>query len=92
MKLSTWAKKQGISYRTAWRWFKQGALPDGVRMEQAPTGTVIVTETINTPVSTPNIMTVGLYARVSSSDQNKDLDAQLGRLTAYAGTSRMDHQ
>jgi predicted site-specific integrase-resolvase len=27
MKLSRWAKKQGISYRTAWRWFKMGQLP-----------------------------------------------------------------
>lgn len=24
MKLSDWAKQQGISYKTAWRWFKNG--------------------------------------------------------------------
>jgi putative resolvase len=36
MKLSTWAKKQGISYRTAWRWFKEGNLP--VTVEQTATG------------------------------------------------------
>ena len=27
MKLSEWAKRQGITYKTAWRWFKAGALP-----------------------------------------------------------------
>jgi putative resolvase len=40
MKLSAWAKKQGISYTTAWRWFRDGRLP--VRAEQMATGTVIV--------------------------------------------------
>ena len=40
MKLSTWAKKQGISYRTAWRWFKEGKLP--VIAEQTETGTILV--------------------------------------------------
>ncbi|MBM3703439.1 MAG: IS607 family transposase, partial [Actinobacteria bacterium] len=27
MKLSTWAKKQGISYKTAWRLWKTDKLP-----------------------------------------------------------------
>ncbi|RTH99528.1 IS607 family transposase, partial [Thermus scotoductus] len=27
MKLSHWARKHGIPYRTAWKWFKQGILP-----------------------------------------------------------------
>lgn len=40
MKLSIWAKKQGISYRTAWRWFKEGKLP--IEVEQTVTGTILV--------------------------------------------------
>ena len=40
MKLSAWAKQQGVSYKTAWRWWKAGQLP--VPTEQMPTGTVIV--------------------------------------------------
>jgi len=40
MKLSQWAKKQGISYRTALRWFHGGTLP--VEAEQVSTGTIIV--------------------------------------------------
>ncbi|MEM0333612.1 MAG: hypothetical protein QXX30_04115 [Candidatus Aenigmatarchaeota archaeon] len=26
MKLSEYAKRKGISYKTAWRWFKQGLI------------------------------------------------------------------
>ncbi len=33
MKLSEWAKLQGVSYRTAWRWFKSGGLPVPVLVE-----------------------------------------------------------
>jgi predicted site-specific integrase-resolvase len=80
MKLSEFAKKQGISYKTAWRWFKFNTLPVGVTMEQLSSGTVIVTETIARQQQTG----VALYARVSSFDQKKDLDAQLGRLVTYA--------
>jgi len=35
MKLSDWARKQGVSYITAWRWFKAGKLP--VPARQLPT-------------------------------------------------------
>ena len=27
MKLSTWAKKQGVHYNTAYKWFKEGKFP-----------------------------------------------------------------
>lgn len=39
MKLSTWARQQGLSYKTAWRLWKAGKLP--VPAEQLATGTVI---------------------------------------------------
>ena len=42
MKLSDWARKQGISYPTAWRRFKAGKLP--VPARQLPTGTILVEE------------------------------------------------
>jgi len=51
-------------------------------MKQMPSGTVIVTE-ISSPVTLSPGLSVGLYARVSSSDQKNDLDAQLGRLVEY---------
>jgi hypothetical protein len=43
MKLSKWAKQEGISYRTAWNWFKSNKLP--VTAYQTVTGTIIVQET-----------------------------------------------
>lgn len=78
MKLSEWAKKQGISYRTAWRWFKQGKLP--VESEQTPTGTILIKDFPNENIH------VAIYARVSSSDQKLDLDRQLSRLVTYANS------
>lgn len=76
MKLSTWSKKKGISYRTSWRWFKQGKLP--VVAEQTKTGTILVKEEDNL------LNAVAIYARVSSSDQKKDLDQQIARLVLFA--------
>lgn len=76
MKLSIWAKRQGISYRTAWRWFKEGKLP--VIAEQTQTGTILIKEE-DVPSNA-----VAIYARVSSADQKKDLDQQIARLVLYA--------
>ena len=79
MKLSTWAKKQGISYKTAWRLWKTGRLP--LPAEQLATGTIIVKE----PEASyeAGASSVVLYARVSSSDQKQDLDRQISRLVEY---------
>ena len=80
MKLSVWAKKQGISYRTAWRWFKEGKLP--VLVEQTPTGTILIKE--NAAESNE----VAIYARVSSYDQKSDLDRQVCRLLMFANSQK----
>jgi predicted site-specific integrase-resolvase len=81
MKLSVWAERQGISYKTAWRWFKAGTLP--VRAEQMPSGTVIIYED-----EAPSAA-VALYARVSSHEQKDQLAAQLGRLSEYASKEKL---
>lgn len=74
MKLSEYADSIGVSYRTAYRWFKAGKL-DAYQLD---TGTIIVNESIETPQG------VALYARVSSHDQKDDLDRQMERLQSYA--------
>ncbi|HEY8503752.1 MAG TPA: IS607 family transposase [Gemmataceae bacterium] len=76
MKLSDWAQANGISYKTAWLWWKQGKLP--VPARQTPTGTILV--------DVPEQKEAGavLYARVSSADQRADLDRQVARLAAFA--------
>lgn len=76
MKLSEWAKRNGISYKTAWRWIKQGRFP--VPYEQTPSGTILVRDTHDEDGI------VAIYARVSSSDQKGDLDRQIARLLEYA--------
>jgi len=81
MKLSVWAKSQGISYKTAWRMWKDGRLP--VPAEQLSTGTVILR------VETGKAGGAALYARVSSADQKGDLDRQLARLTEFAVAQKL---
>jgi putative resolvase len=82
MKLSAWAKANGLTYRTAWRMWRDGKLP--IPAEQLATGTVIVH-----PPQAPSVDTVALYARVSSGDQKADLERQLGRLADYASREKL---
>jgi predicted site-specific integrase-resolvase len=74
MKLSTYAKQLGVTYKTAWQWWKAGQLD----AYQLPTGTVIVREPIQAASGT------ALYARVSSADQKDDATRQMERLKEYA--------
>jgi predicted site-specific integrase-resolvase len=61
MKLSEYAKQVGVTYKTAYQWWKAGQLD----AYQLPTGTIIVRE--------PKIAATGaaLYARVSSAEQKE---------------------
>ena len=77
MKLSQYANRAGVTYKTAWRWWKQGQLD----ASQTPTGTVIVREPV-LPAPAPG--RVARYARVSSADQKAGLDRQRQRLRDYA--------
>jgi putative resolvase len=40
MKLSQWAIKQGITYKTAWNWFKKDKMP--VKTVKYPSGAIMV--------------------------------------------------
>lgn len=82
MKLADWARRQGIAYKTAHKWFHQGTLP--VPAQQLPSGTILVDET-----KTEADRQVALYARVSSADQKADLDRQLGRLSSFAADKQL---
>ena len=79
IKLSTWAKQQGISYRTAWNWYRTGQLPAPAR--QTPTGTILVEVPDE---SSAKANRAALYARVSSQDQKLQLDGQIARCLAFA--------
>ena len=78
MRLSAYAKQMGVSYKTAFRWWKAGKL-DAYQLD---TGTVIVRE----PLASEAPTNVALYARVSSADQKEDLERQMQRLKDYAAS------
>lgn len=72
MKLSTWAKKEGLTYGTAYRLFRQGKLP--VQTKQLGTGTILVYEN-----TTSELSKTFIYARVSSYNKKEDLSRQKQR-------------
>ena len=76
MKLSQYAKQQGISYSTALRWWHQGA----IRGYQAPSGTIIVDTEAKPPAREEKVV---IYARVSSAEHKENLERQVERLVQY---------
>ncbi|MER6374037.1 IS607 family transposase [Streptomyces mirabilis] len=80
MNLTEWARAQGIAPRTAYRWFREGTLP--VPAERVGPRTILVNIDANTSPSVTG--GVGLYARVSSHDQEPDLERQTARLAEWA--------
>src|SRR5258708_11416422 len=74
MKLSDYAKQGGVTYQTAYPWWKVGQLD----AYQLPTGTIIVRE------AKPSATGVALYARVSRAEQKADVTRQRQRLRDYA--------
>jgi len=75
MKLSTYAKKLGVTYRTAWNLFNADQIEGAY---QLPTGTVIVPESKENKKD----YTVA-YARVSSSENKSNLISQSKRVHAF---------
>ena len=79
MRLSEWAKLEGVHYQTAWRWFRDGQLP--VPAVRTPSGRILVGVPPAAGAATGRAV---IYARVSSHDQRGDLDRQVARLTEWA--------
>jgi putative resolvase len=80
MKLSSYAKKLGIHYNTAYRLFKRGQIPG----YQLPTGTVIIEEPGDqTEQRALQPQLVAVYTRVSSTENKKKLDTQAERLITW---------
>lgn len=76
MKLSDWARQQGVHPKTALRWFDRGQLP--VPAHRVGPRVILV----DTPSADDD--GVVLYARVCSHDQRADLERQVGRLAVWA--------
>lgn len=72
-KISVYAKKHNVTYRTVWNWIKLGKL----NFEQDSSGTIRIIEDEN------KALNVAIYARVSSSENKSNLDRQRERLAQY---------
>ncbi|MEU4779020.1 IS607 family transposase [Micromonospora sp. NPDC023633] len=84
MNLKEWAAATGISYATARRRYESGTLP-------VPTyrlGRLIMVGEPVTGVAAA-VEQVVVYARVSSADQEPDLDRQVARVTTWATGQRL---
>lgn len=75
MKLSAWAKKQGICYQTAFNWFHAGKIPNA---RQLDTGTILVDETNDKKER------ICVYARVSNQSRKKEIQYQIDRICEFA--------
>ena len=79
MNLTEWAHAQGVHPQTAYRWYRNGTLP--VPAVRVGPRTVLVSPESATARAADGF---GLYARVSSHDQEADLDRQMARLSGWA--------
>jgi putative resolvase len=77
--LTEWAHAQGIDVSTAYRWWREGALPVPARK----VGRLILVSP-DAAAGSARQEAAGLYARVSSRDQEADLDRRVARLSAWA--------
>ena len=77
MKLSNWAKQQGISYATAFRWFKSGKIPNSKQMD---TGTILINDSIEFVEKKSNNI---IYCRVSNWSRKNELNYQVTRCSEF---------
>ena len=77
MKLKDYARQQGVSYRTAWRWWKAGKLPG----HQIDTGTILIEPDAVAPSGVTQHVAVSV--RVSSAENKGHLESQAERRAAY---------
>jgi predicted site-specific integrase-resolvase len=79
MKLSQWAKKNGLTYQTAFNLFKKGQLPG--KVIQLSSGTILVEE--DSVVKNNQSLKTYVYCRVSSSNKKDDLNRQIERCLQF---------
>lgn len=76
IKLSEYAKNKSVTYRTAWKHFKNDKI-EGAYQDNS--GNILVPE-----LNDKDYSKCALYARVSSNDMKENLNRQLNRLNLYA--------
>jgi len=76
MKLSKWARQQGVHYQTAWNWFRAGQIPGAYKVA---TGSIFVPDA--EPAAVPRVV---IYARVSNRERKDSLASQAERCSTFA--------
>jgi putative resolvase len=74
--LGRWARRCGITYRTAWRWFRDDKLPEDVIAERMPTGTILIRDRRNLRTVEEN-QTATIYARINALQEHSLLGEQI---------------
>lgn len=81
VRLSRWAKMNGVHYQTALRYWHQGILTG----EQLPTGTILVDlDDRENHLSGQSIKRAAVYARVSSSENKSNALSQAERVKTWS--------
>ncbi len=80
IKLSKWAKLNGVCYHTAYKWFRQGKIENATQLD---TGTVLIDISEQSNNQYNNI----IYARVSNHDRKKELNYQVDRISQFCKSS-----
>lgn len=83
MNLAAWAERNGVARVAAYRWFHVGLLPVPARK----VGRLILVDEAAGAEAERSVTAV--YARVSSADQEADLDRQVARVTLWATGQKM---
>jgi len=79
MKLSDWARKTGISYITAYRWFNSGKIDGAYKVGR----TIMVDESSEDDLKKKTNGKTYIYCRVSSSMNKQNLDTQAERCAQF---------
>jgi putative resolvase len=83
VKLSEWARRNGVHYQTAWQWAREGKMP--VPVVRTATGRyMVVDEEVEEKPQVNTGRTVA-YCRVSSAEKAPELERQAARVVAAAG-------
>jgi putative resolvase len=79
--MSEWARREGVHYQRARRWFRDGQLP--VPAVRTATGTILLQLLVGIALAGRTVV----YALVSSHDQRTDLHRQVARASGPAAIS-----
>ena len=74
-KISQYAKKYNVTYRTVWNWIKQNK----IQIQRTDTNRIIIVENEDKNIND----NVAIYARVSSTENKNNLSKQRERLENY---------